>query len=160
MEPGGRHSQEDSLVPEGTGSEEHSKGAQRCWAWRPMAPDRLISGQEGRARTRILRGHWLRGVVKQGCRLCQASQENAPSIPKSLQYGQECAGLDGVAEGSQEACVRAWLHNHVVRLLPHPGLLCPLCAPSRPRPGDPQVPSRYSDTVPPDEVSAGCLSGA
>ena len=87
-----RETQPRGLTNTGGDREGGSKGAHRCWAQRPTAPDRLISGhylssaRRGKSQAHIPQDHWLRGAVRQGCRPCQASKQNDLSIPKILQY--------------------------------------------------------------------------
>lgn len=54
-----------------------------------------LPGRRGKSQAHILWDHWLPEAVEKAFRHCQASKINAAvSIPNTVQYGQEHAGMD------------------------------------------------------------------
>ena len=103
LEPGGKHSQVDTLTLYGTGCGDgkQGKGAIYAWVGTHRVPDWLVSvttclpPKRGKSRAHSLWDHWLPEAVEQAFRRCQASKMNAAvSIPNTVQCGQEHAEVD------------------------------------------------------------------
>lgn len=121
LEPGGDTAGKGFTGTRGTGSKEHSRGAQRCWAWETRLPtgclvatiSPLPRGAEERAGTHILRP-LAEEQLNRAADPVELYRRMLLVFQRVSEHRQECAGLDRAAEGVRKPCPRPWLHSHVV----------------------------------------------